>query len=352
VAGKSDATTATYEIENNGRDNGVVFKSTPDGDGSVTWASGIPEELIQRNAVYYCLTTHGELANEPDIFNAFSELLETGSTSLLTKTPPLSRGGSQLTDNPKYEMEPVNAGNIEQIAMGIKTSEKEITTDTPLKITMSNGNLDCAQFPLLTGHFNKDGIMSAEKVLDSCFNGMLREKHTLGIYPGRIGSSEVYLSYVSSPKGAVIVGLGELGELNGYQLELSITQGLTKYLLELRDFEATNKEEFNTIFQTGIGVSALIVGGGYGGLSIESSLKSIILAVKKANNSIEGLNNPGLHKIEIVEFIELYEDRSLQAFYTLKKLEADQHLNIVLPNNKIKKLTSNRKRVPLDYQQD
>ena len=352
VAGKSDATTATYEIENNGRDNGVVFKSTPDGDGSVTWASGIPQELIERNAVYYCLTTHGELANEPDIFNAFAELLETGTTSLLSKTPPLSRGGSQLIDNPKYEIEPVNAGNIEQIAMGIKNKEKEITTETPLKITMSNGNLDCAQFPLLTGHFNKDGIMSAEKVLDSCFNGMLREKHTLGIYPGRIGSSEVYLSYTSSPKGAVIVGLGELGELNGYQLELSATQGLTKYLLDLRDFEAMNKEEFNGVFQSGIGISALIVGGGYGGLSIESSLKSIILAVKKANNSIEGLNNPGLHKIEIIEFIELYEDRSLQAFYTLKKLEADQHLNIVLPNNKIKKLTGNRKRVPLDYQQD
>ena len=352
VAGKSDATTATYEIENTGRDNGVVFKSTPDGDGSVTWASGIPQELIERNAVYYCLTTHGELANEPDIFNAFAELLETGTTSLLSKTPPLSRGGSQLVDNPKYEIEPVNAGNIEQIAMGIKNKEKEITTETPLKIAMSNGNLDCAQFPLLTGHFNKDGIMSAEKVLDSCFNGMLREKHTLGIYPGRIGSSEVYLSYTSSPKGAVIVGLGELGELNGYQLELSATQGLTKYLLELRDFEAMNKEEFNGVFQSGIGISALIVGGGYGGLSIESSLKSIILAVKKANNSIEGLNNPGLHKIEIIEFIELYEDRSLQAFYTLKKLEADQHLNIVLPNNKIKKLTGNRKRVPLDYQQD
>lgn len=352
VAGKSDATTATYEIENTGRDNGVVFKSTAEGDGSVTWASGIPEELIQRNAVYYCFTEHGELANEPDIFNAFSELLETGTTSLLGKTQPLSRGGSELTDNPKYEIVPVDAGNIEQIAMGVRKTEKEITTDTPLKITMSNGNLDGAQFPLLTGHFNKDGIMSAEKVLDSCFNGILREKYTLGIYPGRIGTSEVYLSYTSSPKGAVIVGLGETGELNGYQLELSATQGLTRYLLELRDFEAMDKESFNTIFQSGIGISALIVGGGYGGLSIESSLKSIILAVKKANNSIEGLKNDYLRKIETIEFIELYEDRSLQAFYILKKLEADQHLNIVLPSNKIKKLTGNRKRVPLDYQQD
>ena len=352
VAGKSDATTATYEIENTGRDNSVVFKSTSEGDGSVTWASGIPDELIQRNAVYYCLTEHGELANEPELFIAFTELLENGSTLLLGKTAPLSRGGSQLTNNPKYEIVPVDAGNIEKVAMGVKKTEKEITTDTPIKITMSNGDLGYSLFPLLSGHFYKDGIMSAEKVLDNCFNGMLREKHALGLYPGSIGTSEILLSYNTSPKGAIIVGLGEPGELNGYQLELTVTQSVSKYLLELRDFEALNKEEFNTIFQSGIGISALIVGGGYGGLSIESSLKSIIIGIKKANSSIEGLNNPALRKIENIEFIELYEDRCLQAFYTLKKLEADQHLNIVLPYNKIKKLPGTRKRVPLDYQQD
>lgn len=352
VAGKSDSTTATYEIESDGRNNGVVFKSTPEGDGSVTWASGIPEEMIQRNAVYYCNTEHGELANEPDLFNVFVELLSTGTTALLSKTPPLSRGGSQLTDNPKYEIVPVDAGNIEQIAMGVKKTETEITTETPLKITMGNGDLASAEFPLLTGHFFKDGILSAERVLDSYFNGILREKHALGLYPGRVGTNEIILSYKSSPKGAIIVGLGELGELNGYQLELSVTQAVSKYVLELRDFEAVNKAAFNEIFPSGVGISALIVGCGYGGLSIESSLKAIVLGVKKANKSIEGLKNPALRKIESLEFIELYEDRALQAFYTLRKLEADQHLNIVLPYNKIKKLTGNRKRVPLDNQQD
>ncbi len=352
IAGKSDATTAVYEIENNGRDNSVVFKSTPEGDGSVTWASGIPEEMLQRHAVYYCLTEHGELANEPDLFSAFTELLATGTTARLGKTPPVSRSGSQLTINPKYEIVPVDASNIELVAMGVKKKEKQIKTDTPLKITMSNGHLSNAGFPLIAGHFFKDGIMSAEKVLDDCFNGMLQEKHALGLYPGKVGTSEIFLSYNSTPKGTIIVGLGELGELNSYQLELSVTQAVSKYILELREFEAINKEEFANFFEYGVGISALIVGGGYGGLSIESSLKSIILGIKKANNSIAGLNNSNLKKIETVEFVEVYEDRCLQAFYTLKKLEADQHLNIVLPNNKIKKLPGIRKRVPLDYQQD
>jgi hypothetical protein len=236
--------------------------------------------------------------------------------------------------------------------MGVKGTEKVVKTITPLKITMSNGDLGSAQYPILVGHFYKDGIMSAEKVLDSFFNGMIREKHALGLYPGRVGTSEIFLSNSTFPLGAVIVGLGELGELNGYQLEVSVTQGVSKYLLELREMEAACKDDFNTMFQSGIGLSALIVGCGYGGLSIESSLKSIILGVKKANESIQALNNPLIRKVDHIEFIELYEDRSLQAFYTLKRLEADQQLNIVLPYNKIKKLPGTRKRVPLDYQQD
>jgi hypothetical protein len=352
VAGKSDATTATYEIQNNGRDNHLVFKSTAEGDGSVTWASGIPEQLIQKNAVYYCNTEHGELGNDENLFTAFTELLQTGTTAELSKTPSVSRGSSQLVDNPKYDLVPINAGNVEKVMMGVKGIEKVVKTITPLKITMSNGELGSAQYPLLVGHFYKDGIMSAERVIDTCFNGMLREKHALGLYPGRVGTSEIFLSANSVPMGAVIVGLGELGELNGYQLELSVTQGVSKYLLELREMEAASKEDFNSIFQSGIGLSALIVGCGYGGLSIDSSLKSIILGVKKANESIQALNNPLIRKVEFLEFIELYEDRSLQAFYTLKRLEADQQLNIVLPYNKIKKLSGTRKRVPLDYQQD
>lgn len=352
IAGKSTATTATYEIQDTGRDNGLVFKSTQEGDGSVTWASGIPDQLAQRNAVYYCNTEHGELANEPDIFGAITELLQTGSTNILNKTAPVLRGSSKLTDNPKYELVPVDAGNIEKIVLGIKGKEKTALTTTPLKITMSNGDLGSAQYPILVGHFYKDGIMSAEKALDSCFNGLIHEKHALGLYPGSVGSSEIFLSSNAAPAGAVIVGLGELGGLNGYQLELSVTQGISRYLLELKELEVSNKTEFKKIFPAAIGISALIVGCGYGGLSIESSLKSIILGIKKANESIQSLGNSALKQVEYIEFVELYEDRSLQAFYTLKKLEADQQLNIVLPSAKIKRLQGSRKRVPLDYQQD
>jgi hypothetical protein len=116
--------------------------------------------------------------------------------------------------------------------------------------------------------------------------------------------------------------------------------------------EASNPKAYQTIFKNGIGISALIVGCGFGGLSIDSSLRSIVMGVKKANENIKALNNPYLKKIEEIEFVELYEDRALQAFYSLKRLEGDQQLNIVLPSNKIKKMFGIKKRVPMDQQSD
>ena len=353
IAGKADATTASFEIVNDGRDNSLVFKSTTEGDGSVTWASGIPAKMIERERVYYAAsTTHGELGNDRNLFPAFIDLLKNGSTNLLRKTPPVGRGSNELVSNPKFDMVPINTNNIEQVVLGMQLEDKAVTTESLLNISISNGDLRDATFPVISGHFYKDGILYAESVLDSYLNGVLRERHALNLYPGDVGTHEIILSWTTSPKGAVVVGLGELGELNAYKLELSVTQGVSKFLLRLRELEASNPKAYQTIFKNGIGISALIVGCGFGGLSIDSSLRAIVMGVKKANENIKALNNPYLKKIEALEFVELYEDRALQAFYSLKRMEADQQLNIVLPFDKIKKMFGVKKRVPMDQQSD
>ena len=354
VAGHDDLTTATYVIENTPRGSRLVFKSTPEGDGSVTWASGIPKILKEANAVYYSKTTHGELANDKALFDAFRELLKNGHTNALPKVPPAitNRSANKLVDNPRYEIVPVTSRNLESVVLGLKPLQEEEVVIDPVSIAVSNGDLRDAKFPLIVGHFYKDGIMGAEKVLDSNFRGLLAEKHALGVYPGKIATSEVFLSFNTCPKGAIVIGLEEPDDLNGHRLELSVTQGVTKFLLALREFEQGNEEKFQKLFRNGIGISTVIVGAGYGGLSIENSIKSIILGIQKANEGIDSLHNPVLKKIGHVEFIELYEDRALQAYYTLKKLEEESQLNIILPRNRIKRLQGIRKRVPINEQQD
>ncbi|MBB1286914.1 CHAT domain-containing protein [Flavisolibacter sp. BT320] len=353
VAGHSDVTTATYAIESGGRGGNLVFKSTAEGDGSVTWASGILPVFTENKAVYYSTTIHGELANDETLFPAFRDLLKTGQTARLRQVPPpLGQRGTRLVDKPRYEVVPVTPRNIESVVLGIPAFREEKEELAPVRISMSNGDLRDARYPLVVGHFYRDGILGAEGVLDMNFGGVLREKHALNLYPGREGTNEVLLSYQTCPKGAIVVGLGEPGELNGYKLEQSIAQGISRYLLELREFEQINPQAFADLFRKGIGLSTVIVGAGYGGLSIENSIKSIILGVQKANEGVLRLNNPLVKTISHIEFVELYEDRALQAFYTVKKLEADSRLNIVLSRNGIKKLFGIRKRVPLDEQQD
>ena len=61
--GRRDQTISGYRIDPNGGD--LEFLATKEGDGSVTWDSGIPRALLARNAVYYATVSHGELANEP-----------------------------------------------------------------------------------------------------------------------------------------------------------------------------------------------------------------------------------------------------------------------------------------------
>jgi hypothetical protein len=67
------------------------------------------------------------------------------------------------------------------------------------------------------------------------------------------------------------------------------------------------------------GISVLLIGCAYGGLSIESSIRAIIQGIQNANNKIEAQNEEGLNIIERIEFVELYEDRCLQCLFVLSK---------------------------------
>ena len=51
-------------------DEKIIFKSTAEGDQSVTRASGIPVNLDKDKNLYYVPVTHGAFANEPDMFKA------------------------------------------------------------------------------------------------------------------------------------------------------------------------------------------------------------------------------------------------------------------------------------------
>ena len=352
IAGKDDATVCSFEINNALPDEKIIFKSTAEGDQSVTWDTGIPKKLLNTDRLYFVNVSHGGLANNADIFNGISEILKTGKTELLSRNRPVLRGVQSVFDTVEEEVYDTDETSLEKNILGIK--EKKIAakaSEVPLKVSVSNGDLFYSRYPVMVGHFINDGITSAEKVIDNYSGNQLSQRHRLNMYAGVIGSNEVFVNFKSEFKGAVVIGLGAPGRLSSYQLAQTVELGVIKYMLELVNLFNKNETE-NIPAETGI--SVLLIGCGYGGLSIESSIRSIIQGVQNANKKMDEFKTEGLKLIERIEFVELYEDRCLQCLYILSRIEneEDSALNIRLPKKQYKKLLGSRTRIPMENEAD
>jgi len=352
IAGKDDATVCGFEINNNLPDEKIVFKSTAEGDQSVTWETGIPKKLLTTDRLYYVNVSHGALANNADMFNGISEILKTGKTELLSRNRPILRGIQPVFDTVEQEVYDTDEISLENTILGIK--EKKATEKAgavPLKVSVSNGDLFYSRYPVMVGHFINDGITSAEKVIDNYTGNLLSQRHKLNMYPGEIGSNEVFINLKGDFKGTLVIGLGAPGRLSSFQLAQTTEQGVIKYMLELSKLHK-NMNTADIPVETGI--SALLIGCGYGGLSIESSIRSIIQGVQNANKKMEEFNTEGLKIIDRIEFVELYEDRCLQCLYILSRIEneEDSAINIRLPKKQYRKLLGLRTRIPMESEND
>ena len=347
IAGKDDATVCGFEINNNLPDEKIIFKSTAEGDQSVTWETGIPKKLTNTNRLYFVNVSHGALANNADIFNGVTQILKTGETELLSRNRPILRGVKPVFDAVEEEVYDTGESGLENALLGIKEKPAVNKAGTmPLKVSVSNGDLFYSRYPVMVGHFINDGITSAEKVIDNYSGNLLSQRHKLNMYPGEIGSNEVFINFKDDFKGTVVIGLGAPGRLSSFQLAQTTEQGVIKYMLELGKLYK-NKEG---VLPTETGISVLLIGCGYGGLSIESSIRAIIQGVQNANKKIEEFNNEGLKIIERIEFVELFEDRCLQCLYILSRIENEEDcaINIRLPKKRYRKLLGSRTRIPME----
>ncbi len=344
IAGRDKSTPSGYELDENGR---LVFLSTGAGDQSVTWESGIPQKMVENNSVYYADVTHGALANEPLLFKAIDEILAYGSTLLLKKTRPVIRAVEESFKTPEATDFDLTAEGIEKTILGLDTEHVSQEGISPLRVSISNGDLRYSAYPLLAGHFINDGILYAERAIDYNLKGALSERYSLGIYPGEIGSSEVIVTGQKNFNGAIIVGLGEPGSLTGYQLSMSVEQGVAKYLLDLNNNSPhLQKISGNPV----IGVSSLAIACSYGGLSVEKSLRAVVMGVQNANSKIAETLGESAKTVTHIEFVEQYQDRALACLYVLHEMvqDEDQSLNVVFEKKTIKKLLGSKERLPID----
>lgn len=326
VAGCADVTPAEMFLETEGEESYIGFLATSRGDGRVPWASGIPDGIPS----WYMNVEHGDMAAYPEAFRALKELLETGSTTLLPKSPPLARAAVELFPMPVHtdEMYP-DEEILAATALGAGKRKRRIQYkgENPVYVRVVYGDLNYASYPLAVGHYAGDTIVGAEKQLDQALSGALTRRYHLGIYPGAIESSAVFINPnppsepSATPKGAIVIGLGGVGNLSAPLLTRTVTRALLEYMTEWGEHAPGRNGGLGGDNRRELGVSTLLIGTGAGGISISDSVYAFLRGVRRVNRVLRDARLED--RIRYVEFVDLSENRAMLALKALKKVEAE-----------------------------
>ncbi|MBL8533451.1 MAG: CHAT domain-containing protein [Betaproteobacteria bacterium] len=311
--------------------------SCAEGDGTVTWRSGLIGGLEENRNVYFLRAEHGALADTEEAFPALVELLAEGkprATDVLTVTRPAARTAGEVL---AYEPGPVplpSSGEILDALAGSRRPRKARPAARPvLEVSCAAMDLRQCHSPVMVGHYEQDAISGAESLIDrELVGGELTMRHHLGLYAGRMGTATVVLFSRNdeerrrgSARGAVVIGLGELGNLTMGSLTEAARTGTLRYLLQLVD----NQGGVHRAAQgsTDIGLSSLLIGhNSTTNISVEDSVGAIVRGVLEANQQFaETMKQP--MRVTRLDLVEMYLDTAIGATRALqrvaKRLNAD-----------------------------
>jgi hypothetical protein len=329
VAGCQRATVTDYTVV----DDDVLsprkrldFVATPEGDGTVTWASG---RLADVPMYYAPDTAHDELCSNADdrrVFRAYVDLLTTGRTDQLSTTPPgaaRAPGGEPVrflmpalpvTDDIPDERA------VRSFGFGGGIPPKRPGTSpvsSVIEVSLRHGDLAYARHAVLVGHYLGDTIVSAELALDKRLRGALSRRRDLGLYPGAAGTYAVFFNEEADgkPVGALVVGLGEVGELSPGLLESGVRDALLDYALQVihRPDLRPPEDPQPSGGPRRARASCLLVGTGAGALRVRDSIEAMLRGALAANRKLETAELDHKVLIDRIEILEVYEDLALTA---------------------------------------
>ncbi|MET0646029.1 MAG: CHAT domain-containing protein [Pyrinomonadaceae bacterium] len=343
VAGVADSTPSAVRL---GDDNALVLEGTPDGDGRVPYAFG----PLPGMPTWYTDAQHGDLANHPPAFAALVELIETGKTTQLAAAPPRRQRGAAVAVAAAEVMrddEPLlfpTEGELVRAALGGEPEAAEARAEEPhtLTVSVAHGDLRLARYPLAVGHYRGDTVVHAEKALDRQLGGRLTHRFNLYLYPGPVGTTEVIRDTLASPPGALVIGLGEVGEITPAIVRRGVTSAALRNALAVFDESRALKEaraaraaevvaegvesvegsaESGARKWVSAGFSSLLLGT-YGGnaLDIGTSVAAIVEGAIQANLALRAQGLWDEVRVDEVQIVELYEDVAIEAVHAAVRL--------------------------------
>lgn len=334
VAGCADKTACDYRVLRRdeliqGNEPKIEFFATRAGDGTVTWDKGRLEGV---RTWYAEDTAHDGLLANSRYFPAYLDLLQTGNTARLRDSEP-ERSRGTPTDPVYLPLPPDLAEGFDKLerlggfGSGRMPAAESGGSRLPVpSITIKCGDLAYASCPVCVGHYQGDTMVSAEARLDSALSGALGNRMRMGVYPGRLGSWEIFLQERAGkkPGGALVVGLGLVGELTPGGLEGAIAQVMSDYALQVMQCPDDRFGVKDSVRSAA--ASFLLIGTGAGGIEVRDSVEAILRGVRRANEKLIDAKLNDRVQIDRVEFLELYQDIAIQAARALAEVLDDPQM--------------------------
>ncbi|MBS0552069.1 MAG: CHAT domain-containing protein, partial [Proteobacteria bacterium] len=182
-----------------------------------------------------------------------------------------------------------------------------------ISVSIRHGDLSYARHPVVVGHYLGDTIVSAEKMLDHRLGNALSRRHFLGLYPGRLHTHALFFHprKEGKPGGAIVIGLGQVGELTPGLLEAATRSALLDYALQVAQWADDRFGPAGSPRRAS--VTCLLVGTGAGGMPVRDSIEAMLRGAVAANARLVEAELDGQVTIAEIEFLELYEDVAINA---------------------------------------
>jgi len=192
-----------------------------------------------------------------------------------------------------------------------------------IQLKVVHGHLAFSSYPVIVGHYNGDTFAGAEAQLDRALDRRLSQRRSLGLYPGPLGSNTIVLDDAQSPRGAVVVGLGEAASLSLGGLRRTLRQGMLALAAAEIDRHRLPSGVNGDSPHTPVNFSALAVGSGYGGLDRTTSVTALLQAAAQTQSVFVETKDLSARLVSI-EILELLEYRAFAIWHIVNEMLATQ----------------------------
>ncbi|MBL8280247.1 MAG: CHAT domain-containing protein [Pelomonas sp.] len=311
----------------------LAFRQTMAGDGTVPWLS-----TLKPAQTWYANCSHGDLGDYPAAFEAYFELLRQGRTARLAQQPPVGalESGTRAGSSAPQVLPALAASAIHgaptslpddpaAFALGISgdrgAAGRARLPDPPIVLSLVHGSLDYARFPLIVGHNLDEGLAGGTRRVDEKLDGQLQDMIDLKLFVGADRTS----AYLRPPArdhrpppypGALVLGLGAVGEMTPSSLTGTVTRGVLRYAFEHLTRDCWVEGDGLLPLR----LSTLLVGTHMQTVTFRDSLASVILGVWNANQHLAGKVGGRSARVVELEIIEIQEHSALDAAYELERL--------------------------------